>query len=88
MKEEGRDLEIGGSCSVRGETNRGSDVSCEVVRLLAASGFYGAEKDDVNNPFSVLVTYSPEGGAVLDASFVTAHVSPLCLQGVIECYIL
>ena len=50
VKEEGRDLEIGGSCRIRGETNRGSDVSCEVVWLLAASSFYGAEKDDGNNP--------------------------------------
>ena len=65
MGERGRDLEIGGSCSVRGETNRGSDISCEAVWLLAAASFCGAEMDDGNNPFSVLVTYSPEGGAVL-----------------------
>ena len=58
MIERRKDLEIGGSCSVRGETNRGSDVSCEVVWLLAASSFYGAEKDVGNNQGGVKSTPS------------------------------
>ena len=52
----GRDLEIGGSCSNRGATNRGSDVSCEVVWLLVAASFYGAEMDDGNNPSTDAMT--------------------------------
>ena len=90
VKEEGILKSVAVAALEEKRTDRGSDVSCEVVWLLVAASFYGAEVDDGNNPStdavgSVLVTYSAEGAAGLDALFVTARVAPLCLQGVMEC---
>ena len=64
----GRDLEIGGSCSVR---EGGKEQTGAATFLAKLYGYWllrvSMAMDDGNNPFSVLVTYSPEGAVVLDA---------------------